>query len=240
MKASREAQHLLLPAGEVAGGRVPAIPKHREQRQCGLGGLLQVLRLVEVRPAGHLEALRHAQVGEDAPTAWHLHDAEGRDPVGIETGDVLAVEDHLPGGRAGEPRDRAQQRGLAGAVRPEHRDELPVLHVQVDPEEHGTAVVAGVDRAQHQEAGSPGPAGPADFGVGRGGDPQSIDGGIQRPGRRRQYRGADQVQHDEDEDSGPVAEDAVDVGHERRSGWRDRPRSPKESQTEVRANASMR
>jgi hypothetical protein len=47
------------------------------------------------------------------------------------------------------------QRGLAGAVRPEHRDTLAVAHAEVEPVEPGNAVgvaeaePAGCDRAAH-------------------------------------------------------------------------------------------
>ena len=191
----REAQHLLLPTGEVAGGGVPPRSEDGEVRQRILGGLSDVLRFVEVGPPGDLEALGHREIGEDPAPARHLDDPEARDPIGIQAGDVLTVEDHLPGGRAGEPGDRSQECGLAGAVGAQQRDELPVLHVQVDPREHGTAVVPRVDGAQHEEAGPSLPAGPADLGVGRGGDSECLDGGPERRSRGGQDRRADEVEH---------------------------------------------
>src|SRR5581483_5464728 len=55
--------------------------------------------------------------------------------------DVVALEQHGPL-RVDEPRDGAQQRGLAGAVRPEHGDELALGDGQARRLERGHMAIA--------------------------------------------------------------------------------------------------
>src|SRR4051794_7151948 len=64
------------------------------------------------------------------------------DPVGPHRGDVLAVEDDPPGGGLVEAREHVEERGLAGAVRPDDRDDRLTRDLERD----------GVDREQAAEA----------------------------------------------------------------------------------------
>ena len=68
--------------------------------------------------------------------------------------DVAAVEDDRAAVGLDDAADRLQQRALAGAVRAEQRDDLALLDVEVDVEQHLPVVVAGVDAADEQQVGS--------------------------------------------------------------------------------------
>jgi hypothetical protein len=54
-------------------------------------------------------------------------DAEARDPVGRHLGDVLILEEDPSRGRAIDPRNQVEDRALAGAVRPDDRQDLALL-----------------------------------------------------------------------------------------------------------------
>ena len=70
-------------------------------------------------------------------------------------GHVTAVEDDRSAGRLDETGDRAEQRRLSGAVRPEERDDLALVDLEVDAEQHLNAVVVHVDTTYEEELGPP-------------------------------------------------------------------------------------
>jgi hypothetical protein len=53
-----------------------------------------------------------------------------------ERADVAPGDLYGAGIRRVEPRDEVEQRGLAGAARPQQRDDLACRHVQVDTAQH--------------------------------------------------------------------------------------------------------
>ena len=59
--------------------------------------------------------------------------------------DVLAADQHLPGGGAVEPGEQPQRRGLAAARRAEQREQLAGLELQVEPVERVRGAEAAPD-----------------------------------------------------------------------------------------------
>ena len=68
---------------------------------------------------------------------------------------ACAVEHDLPGGRHHQAGDGPHERGLAGAVGAEHRHHLAVAHIEVHAEDDLDAVIAGIERADHEETARP-------------------------------------------------------------------------------------
>ena len=73
---------------------------------------------------------------EDAPALGHVAHAGGGEPVGGRPGEVASVDDdRAPPGRQQPGRD-AQQRGLAGAVGADERDDRAVGDGDADVAQH--------------------------------------------------------------------------------------------------------
>ena len=64
----------------------------------------------------HVEVFGDGERGEDLPALGHLADAEIANAMAGQAGDIGALEDDAPGGRAVHAGDGADQRGLSGAV----------------------------------------------------------------------------------------------------------------------------
>ena len=92
---------------------------------------LAVLAQVRADP----QVLADGEVAERATPFGHVGDAEGGDLVGPHAADVLAVEDDAAA-RADGAADRAEGRGLAGAVRAEDADRPAVRNAQRDAVQH--------------------------------------------------------------------------------------------------------
>ena len=146
-----EREHLLLAAGEVAGLLVEALAQHREEAEHLLGDLGHVLGLVLVHPRRQLQVLGHGQGGEHALAAGHEHHALGHRLGGSLAGDVVAVEHDGAAARSGQPRDRGEQRRLAGAVGAQQRDDLVAVHVAVHAEEHLRLAVGELEVADGEQ-----------------------------------------------------------------------------------------
>ena len=94
----------------------------------GAGHALLDLRLghaARLEAVGHVPADR--EIGEDGVVLEHH---AGVAAMRRQRVDALAAETDLAGGEVGEAGDRAQQRGLAAARRPEQRKELAVLDLE--------------------------------------------------------------------------------------------------------------
>ena len=127
---------------------------------------------------------------------------------------VMALPSNMtsPARRHHQTGDGPHQRGLAGAVGAEHRHHLAVAHIEVDAEEDLDAVVAGIERADHEEMAHP--VGPflAHDGVRRLGDLALRDVLGHESGRRTKQRRADDEQRHEDPERSAVAEGIGDEG----------------------------
>ncbi len=102
---------------------------------------------------------REFDVGPDRAPGEQGVVLEDQCPVGVRPGDGAAVLLHRVGERRQQPREGAQERGLAAAGRAHDGEHLPGLDRQIDPVEHRVPAVPEPHRAQHE----PGPSG-------RGGD----------------------------------------------------------------------
>jgi hypothetical protein len=144
----------LLAAGEGLGLLARALLEDREhlvdEREVGGGAV------VPPPPQPERQVLRHRELLEEAPVLRHVHDPEAGDGLRRPPADAAAGEDDLPlpGLVFQEARDAPEERGLAGSVRPEHREDLLLPDVQrhagkrVDPIE-----VERLD-ARHLEEGA--------------------------------------------------------------------------------------
>ncbi len=154
-----ERELLLLATGEVAGELVPALLQPGEGREHLVDAGLDVLGvLLGEEPRAGLEVLLHRESGEHGLATGDLDDAGLGRLHGIGVGDVAAVEEDGAADGVDEAADGLEQGGFAGAVGAEQRDDLVLLHLDVDAEQDLDSVVLDVD-ALADEKGPVGPAG---------------------------------------------------------------------------------
>ena len=136
---------LRLPAGQLAGSPLPRAGQTQPvQHRLGLS-----LGRAAPSPVQHQrqgDVLQRGQLGHQHPG---LEDEPERLPPqprptpvvqGLDVnggGCVRRAEDHLAGVDGDDPGQAVQQRGLARAGRPHHRDRLPRLDGEVDPRQRG-------------------------------------------------------------------------------------------------------
>src|SRR5262249_35399853 len=135
-------EHLLLAAREAARPLAGALGEDGEEAVHALDALREAGPRRRQERA-HLEVLGDAQLGEEAPALRHVGDAVGHDLVGRAPGQLGALERDAAGPRGDEPRDRAEQGGLAGAGGPHHRPRLAGGHPQRHVPQRGERAVAG-------------------------------------------------------------------------------------------------
>ena len=139
---------------------VPAICSRRSAR---IGNISKTKSSVSARaPAGRrgvgadLEVFEHAHPAEQPPPLGHQDDA-ALDDRGAAASVWIgrAVERDGAGGRPVQAHDRPHQRRLAGAVRPDQRDDLALLDLQRDVPERLHVAVVGIDAAdlEHRRGG---------------------------------------------------------------------------------------
>ena len=102
-----------------------------------------------VAPICRFSSTRHAR--EDAPALGRLRDAQLRDLVRRHLRDVAAVEGDRAFARARIAEDRHHQRGLAGAVGADQRDDLAFVDVEVDALQRHDVAVEGLDAADGEQ-----------------------------------------------------------------------------------------
>jgi hypothetical protein len=128
-EGTSQGHSLALPARELRGSSllVPIEPDH-VHRLGGPGGALRGGRLPHHQAVRHV--LPHRHVREEGVVLEDGVDVavEGRDP-----GHVLAVEQDATLGRLFEASDHAQGGGLPRSRRSEHREELAVANLEIDP-----------------------------------------------------------------------------------------------------------
>ena len=139
----RQLQPLALAGGQPARVGVGAIAeadrlqRALRRRACGA----HVGRVVE--GADH-DVLDRCHAGERPELLERARDPEVADLVGTEGGDVVAVEGDPAGVRPLEAGDQIEERGLAGAVRPDDADQLARRHREGDaPVGHDAAEALG-------------------------------------------------------------------------------------------------
>src|SRR5581483_3297650 len=97
-----------------------------------------------------LEILLDGLAGKSAAALRHMRDAEPHDVFGGAAVDRLVVEANAPL-RAAHAGERAQRRGLAGAVRAEQRRDAAFVDAERKPEQHLRGAVEGAELACLQE-----------------------------------------------------------------------------------------
>src|SRR5206468_343539 len=107
-----------------------------------------VLRRLE--PAEH-QVVGDAELREELAPARDVADPEPRQLVRAPAVDGPAGEDDPAALGREDSGDRAQQRRLAGAVRPEHGDDLLVADLERDAAEDAQVAVAGVHPSDRQQ-----------------------------------------------------------------------------------------
>jgi hypothetical protein len=100
---------------------------------------------------GDLDVFHHRKVGKNHPAFGHVAQSEAHDAMRRPAGHIGAGEQHAAAARTRETDDRAQGRGLAHAVSPEHRGDLSRGHIEVDTLQDMAATVIGMEgfEAQH-------------------------------------------------------------------------------------------
>src|SRR6185436_17670441 len=109
------------------------------------------LVLPQIRP--EVEVVRDGEVREDAASFGDVRNAARGDDVRLHAGDVLPVERHAAPARLQQAGDRAQRRGLARAVRADERDDLALLHLEVDAVQRRNGSVADFEIMDRQKCG---------------------------------------------------------------------------------------
>src|SRR4030095_2023064 len=84
-------------------------------------------RLARARRRGAADVLEHRDLRKDVGDLKRLGDPEPVDLLGLEPADIPAAEPDAARGWHVEPRDHVEERGLAGAVGSDHREDLPGL-----------------------------------------------------------------------------------------------------------------
>ena len=145
---ARHRQHLLLATRQAPAGAGAALLQVREHR----------VDLVEAHAArGHRrwqqQVLLAAQAGEDAALLGAVAQPELRDAVRRQVHRLRAVDHDRAGAPAHQAHDRLQRGGAAGAVAAQQRDDLALVHRQVDAVQDVRFAVPGVHVGQAQHFG---------------------------------------------------------------------------------------
>ena len=216
-----ERQHLLLTAGEVARGFVEALAQHREETEHVLDAVVCPRAVGAVQPTGEAEVLGNRERREHAVAARHLYDAAPCHFVRRRVGHVAAVEHDRAVRRLDQPRDALQEGRLARAVGAEQRDDLALVDLEVDVEEHLHAVVTDVEVAHEQQLGETLAAQVRDLRLRRGRRPHPVDVGLHVQRCRRERPRADQEDRHHDQEAladAPVVGDVADEQQRRHAG----------------------
>ena len=105
---------------------------------------------------GQPQILADLEVGKDLTPFGDVADPEPERAMRRLAGDVLALEAHGAGPGWGEPHDRAQRGGLAGAVAAEEHGDLARRHREGDVAQHVALAVEGLERLDRQQRVSSG------------------------------------------------------------------------------------
>ena len=140
-----EREHLLLAARQVGCFGFKASLECREQFEDACARLLEERGVALGQPATEAQVLGDRQRAEHTAPTGHRHQASLHPLDRIKVCDVVALEDHAPLLGPKEAGDHAQDGRLSCAVGTEQSQHLPLLHLQVDSEQHLDLAVRGVD-----------------------------------------------------------------------------------------------
>jgi hypothetical protein len=134
----------------VARGQVPDTEALEPQVDPGI----DLARGHAAKPEPERDIVVNGGVGEQWLLKHARHAAADREP--IAGGDASAAKSHVPGRRGLEQSEHAEQRRLAGPVRADEREDLPLPDVERAHIEHGAPAMLDADprelqHARHQE-----------------------------------------------------------------------------------------
>ena len=144
------------PPREVGGRLVEPLAQHREQLEHLLDRRRRRRRAVRCSPRRRGAGSRRRSAIRNTPWPpgiWLMPSAA------ISLGGAWVMSRPSKHDRAAvgldDPADRLQQRRLAGAVRAEQRDDLALVDLDVDTEQHLPAAVPDVEAADQQQLARP-------------------------------------------------------------------------------------
>ncbi len=124
-----DGEHLLLAARQGAG---PLLQTLLEAREDGADLLEVVVEVLHPRHGGaHLQVLVDCHPREDATALRRLRDAELGDVMRLHPRNVATPVEDRAFARPRAAEDRHHQRGFAGSVRADQRDDLALVHIHV-------------------------------------------------------------------------------------------------------------
>jgi len=164
-----ELEVALLAVGEVGGQQLALVPE-ADLLQDGAGlvadaaerhGAPPEVEREAVGLRGHADVLEDGEVREDVGDLVRLRDAEARDPVLRQAGDLPAFEPDPAGGGRHLARDQPEEGRLARAVRADDRAQLAALDLEVHLRDgHEAAEASGQALGADDGGGHGGGAGP--------------------------------------------------------------------------------
>src|SRR5262249_28740085 len=122
--ARGEPERLQQPARHVVD--VGTTPERRGAARLGRAGL-----------RGHAHVVEHGDLRKDVRDLECLREAQAIDALGGQPRDVLAAEAHHAAARGEQAGHDIEQRGLAGAVGADDREDLPGLDGEADARQRG-------------------------------------------------------------------------------------------------------
>ena len=126
MSPRPKCQHLLLPAGHLAGHVAALLAEDRKEIHDRFQPALFLRSIVEVQTA-HIEVLFDGQVGEHPPALGHECNAFLDNLVGGRRQRALAPVD-ASADHGGQSHDSLEDGGLSGPVGAHHRHDFALLH----------------------------------------------------------------------------------------------------------------
>ncbi len=113
------------PAGRLALSRERAVAEHLDAARIDLA-----LAVAAAEGAGDHQVLEHRHAAERLRNLERAADAQPAAPLGRQPRDVVAGEDDAPGIGLHRAAGDAEQRGLAGAVRPDDAERLALVNAR--------------------------------------------------------------------------------------------------------------
>ena len=147
-EAAGDGEHLLLPARQRPGPLAPALLQSRKEREAVREVVLE--RTARAAVGAEDQVLLDAHPAEHLTPFGHERDATTHQVLGLDLRDVLILERDDAAPRGKQSRNGLHERGLAGAVGADDRDDLALVDMDRYPVQcpDGAVVDADVPRRQ--------------------------------------------------------------------------------------------
>src|SRR3954465_14117309 len=144
-QAARDRHHLLLAAGEGVRELRATLPEQ------GKKAFEACERFVAMRAGTRVvgaeeHVVVHAEKRKQPPALEDMGNADARSPVGRHGLNALAIETNAARHGTQQPRDRVDERGLAGAVRAEEGHDFAAADVEVGLPDHLELAIRDIER----------------------------------------------------------------------------------------------